>query len=65
MRKPAEFLPEQLRLLYQQFFLRIFDLESLSTQADVVGYLGQFAGVFIMLSLIHALAAYIYVSGGI
>lgn len=65
MRDLTEFLPEEFRLLYRQFFLRIVDLEALSAQADVVGYLGQFAGVFIMLSLIHALAAYIYVSGGI
>lgn len=65
MHRPAEFLPEEFRLLYRQFFLRIVDLEALSAHADVVGYLGQFAGVFIMLSLIHALAAYIYVSGGI
>lgn len=65
MRELTEFLPEEFRLLYRQFFLRIVDLEALSAQSDLVGYLGQFAGVFIMLSLIHALAAYIYVSGGI
>lgn len=64
MHRLADLLSEEFRLLYRQFLLRIVDLEALAVQADVVGYLGQFAGVFIMISLIHAFAAYIYISGG-
>ena len=64
MHKLADLLPEEFRVLYRQFFLRIVDFEALSAQADVVGYLGQFAGVLIMLSLVHAFAALIYVSSG-
>lgn len=50
----------EFRALYRQFLLRIVDVESLSTQADVEGFLGQFGGVLIMLSLIHAFVAVIY-----
>jgi hypothetical protein len=32
--------------------LRVIDLEALSIQADVVRFLGQFAGVLIMISLL-------------
>src|SRR5260370_1788080 len=52
----------EFRVLYSQFLLRIIDLEALSMQADVVGFLGQFAGVFIMLSLIHAGAILFYIA---
>jgi len=52
-------LPLDFRILYRQFLLRVVDLEALSIQADVVGFLGQFAGVLIMLSLIHSLVTYI------
>jgi len=51
-------LPLQFRVLYQQFLLRVVDLESLSIEADVPRFLGQFAGVLIMFSLIQALAAF-------
>lgn len=64
MHKLADLFPEEFRVLYRQFFLRIVDFEALSVRADVVGYLGQFAGVLIMLSLVHAFAALIYVSSG-
>ncbi|MGA9668713.1 MAG: hypothetical protein WBQ94_05865, partial [Terracidiphilus sp.] len=47
-------LPLDFRILCTQFLLRVIDLEALSIQADVVGFLGQFAGVLIMLSIVHA-----------
>jgi hypothetical protein len=47
-------MPLQFRVLYHQFLLRVVDLEALSIQADVIEYLGQFAGVLIMLSMIFA-----------
>jgi hypothetical protein len=57
--KLAARLPLDFRILHRQFLLRVVDLEALSIQADVVGYLGQFAGVLIMLSLLHAMVTYI------
>ena len=57
MPKLIEFLPLQFRVLYRQFLLRVIDLEALSIQADVVGYLGQFAGILIFYSLIQAIGA--------
>lgn len=51
-------LPLDFRILCRQFLLRVIDLEALSVQADVTGYLGQFAGVLIMLSLVHAIFMY-------
>src|SRR5579863_8679048 len=55
-------LPLELRVLCQQFMLRVIDLEALSIQADVTGYLGQFAGIAIMLSVVHSLVAWAYLS---
>lgn len=52
-------LPLDFRILCRQFVLRVIDLEALSIQADVVGFLGQFAGVLIMLSIVHATVAYV------
>ena len=52
-------LPLDFRVLYRQFLLRVIDLESLSIEADVAGFLGQFAGVLIMLSMVHATVAYL------
>jgi hypothetical protein len=51
-------LPLDFRVLYRQFLLRVIDLEALSIQADVERFLGQFAGVLIMISLISALGAF-------
>lgn len=51
-------LPLQFRVLYRQFLLRVIDLEALSVQADVVGYLGQFAGLLIFYSLCQAVGAF-------
>lgn len=58
MHKLARFLPLPFRILFKQFLLRVIDLEALSIQADIPRFLGQFAGVLIMLSLIHALLAF-------
>jgi hypothetical protein len=55
-------LPLQLRVLCRQFLLRVIDLEALSIHADVTGYLGQFAGIAIMLSAVHSLVAWAYLS---
>jgi hypothetical protein len=55
MRKFAELLPLQFRVLYRQFLLRVVDLESLSIQADIPRFLGQFASVLIFISLIGAM----------
>jgi hypothetical protein len=55
MRRLIDRLPLQFRVLYRQFLLRVIDLESLSIEADIPRFLGQFAGVLIMLSLIHIL----------
>jgi hypothetical protein len=52
MRELLDRLPLQFRVLYRQFMLRVVDLESLSISADVIAFLGQFAGVLIMISVI-------------
>ena len=52
MRNLFDKLPLQFRVLCRQFLLRVVDLEALSIKADVTGFLGQFAGVLIMISLI-------------
>jgi hypothetical protein len=45
-------LPLQFRVLCRQFLLRVVDLEALSIKADVIAFLGQFAGILVMFSLI-------------
>ena len=55
MRKLFEYLPLQFRVVYRQFLLRVIDLEALSIQADVTRFLGQFAGVLLMISLIFSI----------
>ncbi len=54
-RKLLDRLPLQFRVLCRQFLLRVIDLEALSIEADIPRFLGQFAGVLIMLSLVHLL----------
>lgn len=54
-------LPLQFRVLHQQFLLRVIDLESLSIEADIPQFLGQFAGVLIMFSFIHSVAVYWFI----
>jgi len=51
-------LPLDFRVLYRQFLLRVIDLEALSIQADIPRFLGQFAGVLLMLSLVHMIGIY-------
>jgi hypothetical protein len=43
------------RTLHQQFLLRVVDLEALSIEADIPGFLGQFAGILIMIGLVHGI----------
>ena len=58
-----ERLPLQFRLLYRQFLLRVIDLDSLSIEADIPRFLGQFAGVLIMISVFQTFV-FVIVSGG-
>jgi hypothetical protein len=53
-------LPLPFHVLYRQFLLRVIDLEALSIQADIPRFLGQFAGVLIMFSLIQAIGLLIH-----
>jgi hypothetical protein len=52
--------PLQFRVLYRQFLLRVIDLEALSIQADIPRFLGQFASVLIIFSVIEALGLLIH-----
>jgi len=63
MRRILSALPLEFRVLYRQFLLRVIDLETLSVQADVVAFLGQFAGLLIMFSLIQAGEAFLSTLG--
>jgi hypothetical protein len=54
-------LPLQFKVLHKQFLLRVVDLEALSIEADIPRFLGQFAGVLIMFSFIHAFAVYVQI----
>lgn len=42
-------------MLYRHFLLRVIDLESLSIEADIPRFLGQFAGVLILIGVFQAL----------
>ena len=55
MRKVSNILPLQFRILFRQFLLRVIDLESLSVQADIPRFLGQFASILVFISIIGAL----------
>jgi hypothetical protein len=57
MRKLISRLQLSFRVLYGQFLLRVIDLEALSIEADIPRFLGQFAGVLIMISLLQAVGA--------
>ncbi len=52
-------LPLDFRVLYRLFLLRVIDLEALSIQADIPRFLGQFAGVLMMLSMVHTVGIYV------
>jgi hypothetical protein len=66
MRKATRRLVEQLSLeflvLYRQFLLRVVDLEALSIEADIPRFLGQFAGILILISAFQTLG-FLYASG--
>ena len=51
----AERLPLDFRVLYRQFLLRVVDLEALSIEADIPRFLGQFAGVLILIGVFRTL----------
>lgn len=53
-------LPLAYRVLCRQFLLRVVDLEALSIEADIPQFLGQFAGVAVMLSIVHSVIAWAY-----
>jgi hypothetical protein len=58
--KLVERIPLPFRVLHRQFLLRVIDLEALSIQADVPRFLGQFAGVLIMISCMRAFGALLF-----
>jgi hypothetical protein len=47
-------------LLWRLFLLRVIDLEALSIEADVEQYIGQFAGVLLMFSLVRTLGCLLF-----
>lgn len=57
-------LPLEFRVLYRQFLLRVIDLESLSIDADIPRFVGQFAGVLIIICLFRTLGLLIVSQGG-
>jgi len=61
LQRGSEHLPRDFRVLHAQFLLRVIDLEALSIDADIPRFLGQFAGVLIMFSFLHAFAVYVAV----
>jgi hypothetical protein len=61
-RRLIERLPLEFRVLYRQFLLRVVDLESLSIEADIPRFVGQFAGVLILISIFQTLG-FLVVSG--
>ena len=54
VRSCVDRLPLEFRVLYRQFLLRVVDLESLSIEAHIPSFVGQFAGVLILVSLVQA-----------
>jgi ABC-type transport system involved in multi-copper enzyme maturation permease subunit len=55
VRRIAARSPLQFRVLYRQFLLRVVDLEALSVHADVPRFLGQFAGVLILINVFRTM----------
>lgn len=53
-------LPAHYRVLLRQFLLRVVDLEALSIEADIPRFLGQFAGILIMISLAYGVGALLF-----
>jgi hypothetical protein len=54
-RKLTEWGSPKFRVLYRHFMVRVIDLESLSIEADIPRFLGQFAGVLILIGVFPAL----------
>jgi hypothetical protein len=54
-RKYLDRLPLEFRVLCRQFLLRVVDLEALSIEADIPSFLGQFAGILILITVFQAL----------
>jgi len=55
MRRLTERLPLEFRVLYAQFLARVVDLEALSIEADISRFIGQFAGVLILIDAFRTL----------
>jgi hypothetical protein len=59
----VERLPLQFRVLYRQFLLRVVDLEALSVHADVTRFLGQFAGLLILIDVFRTIGFLFFEAG--
>jgi hypothetical protein len=55
LQRLKERLPLEFRVLYGRFLLRVVDLEALSVEADIPRFLGQFAGVLILINVFRTL----------
>ena len=55
MRRIAERLPLEFRVLYAQFLARVVDLEALSIEADIPRFIAQFSGVLILIDAFRTL----------
>ncbi|MGH9607037.1 MAG: hypothetical protein ACRD3N_15220 [Terracidiphilus sp.] len=55
MRRLTERPPLEFRVLYAQFLARVVDLEALSIEADIPRFIGQFAGVLILIDAVRTL----------
>ncbi|MFZ0631740.1 MAG: hypothetical protein WAM56_10660, partial [Acidobacteriaceae bacterium] len=56
-------LPREFRVLFRQFLLRVVDLEALSVHADVTRFLGQFAGVLILINVFRTIGFLFFEAG--
>jgi hypothetical protein len=63
LRKFVEKLPLEFRVLVRQFLLRVVDLEALSVHADVPQFLGQFAGVLILINVFRTIGFLFFEAG--
>jgi hypothetical protein len=56
-------LPREFRVLFRQFLLRVVDLEALSVHADVPRFLGQFAGLLILINVFRTIGFLFFEAG--
>jgi hypothetical protein len=63
LRRMTEKLPREFRVLYRQFLLRVVDLEALSVHADVPRFLGQFAGLLILINVFQTIGFLFFQAG--